>query len=83
MTLRALRLNAQTYPVEAQEVQTLALAGVELSCVEGQHADEILAAARRLPWTLHWLPWPPPQGLTRLTPCAVWRGSGWRCSTCV
>jgi D-3-phosphoglycerate dehydrogenase len=46
MTLRALRLNAQTYPVEAQEVQTLALAGVELSCVEGQHADEILAAAR-------------------------------------
>jgi len=46
MTLRAVRLNAQTYPVEEQETQALALAGVGLSCVEGQHADEILAAAR-------------------------------------
>ncbi len=43
---RAVRLNADTYPVEPEEVRTLAEAGAELVCIEGQQPDDILRAAR-------------------------------------
>ena len=46
MTLRAVRLNADTYPVEPQEVALLAEAGAELVAIEGQRPDDILAVAR-------------------------------------
>jgi D-3-phosphoglycerate dehydrogenase len=42
---KAVRLNALTYPVEAIEREELQRAGAELVSVEGQHPDEILAAA--------------------------------------
>jgi D-3-phosphoglycerate dehydrogenase len=42
---RAVRLNSLTYPVEDVERQELARAGAELVEIEGQAADEILAAA--------------------------------------
>lgn len=45
MTLHAVRLNADTYPLEPQEAQALADAGANLTGVEGQHPDDILAAA--------------------------------------
>ena len=41
----AVRLNADTYPVDPEEVQALAQAGVELVGIEGQRPEEILAAA--------------------------------------
>ena len=43
---RAVRLNADTYPVEPQEVQILAQAGAELIAIEGQQPSDILSAAR-------------------------------------
>jgi D-3-phosphoglycerate dehydrogenase len=43
--MRAVRLNATTYPIEPEERQSLAMAGVDLVEVEGRHADDILAAA--------------------------------------
>lgn len=46
MSLRAVRLNADTYPVEPQEVALLAEAGAELRAIEGQQPAEILDAAR-------------------------------------
>ncbi len=42
---RAVRLNAATYPVEPAESAELSRAGAKLVAVEGQMADEILAAA--------------------------------------
>jgi D-3-phosphoglycerate dehydrogenase len=44
--LTAIRLNAITYPVELIEREELALVGARLIEIEGQHPDEILAAAR-------------------------------------
>jgi D-3-phosphoglycerate dehydrogenase len=46
MSLRAVRLNAVTYPVEPAERQELARAGIQLTDIEGQTPGEILAAAR-------------------------------------
>ena len=46
MRFKAVRLNADTYPVEPQEVQALAQAGAELVCVEAQKPEQVLAAAR-------------------------------------
>lgn len=46
MTWRALRLNAETYPVESQERELLAAAGSELLCIEGQSEEEQLQAGR-------------------------------------
>lgn len=46
MMLRAVRLNADTYPVEPQELQILADVGAELVEIEGQQAADIVAAAR-------------------------------------
>lgn len=43
--LKAVRLNAITYPVEAAEQDELARAGAELIPIEGQQPDEILTAA--------------------------------------
>jgi D-3-phosphoglycerate dehydrogenase len=42
---QAVRLNAITYPVEEAERRELARAGAELISIEGQEAEEILAAA--------------------------------------
>lgn len=42
----ALRLNADTYPVEPAERTLLAEAGADLHCIEGRSDDEIRAAAR-------------------------------------
>ncbi len=42
----ALRLNADTYPVEPAERILLADAGAELHCIEGRDDDEIGEAAR-------------------------------------
>lgn len=44
--LTAVRLNARTYPVEAIEREQLAAVGADVIAIEGQHPDEILAAAR-------------------------------------
>lgn len=44
--LRAVRLNASTFPVEPEEYSILAEVGAELVCIEGQQADDVLAAAR-------------------------------------
>jgi D-3-phosphoglycerate dehydrogenase len=46
MMLRAVRLNAETYPVEPQESRVLAQAGATLTCIEGQTSADILAEAR-------------------------------------
>ena len=46
MKFTAVRLNADTYPVEPEEVQAMAQAGAELWSIEGHRAEEILAAAR-------------------------------------
>lgn len=45
MTMKAVRLNAQTYPVEAAERAALEQAGAAWTAIEGQNAEEILAAA--------------------------------------
>lgn len=46
MMLRAVRLNAETYPVEAAERRALEDVGAELVCIEGQTEQEQLAVAR-------------------------------------
>jgi D-3-phosphoglycerate dehydrogenase len=43
--MKAVRLNAITYPVEPTEREELERAGAEWVAIEGQHPDEILAAA--------------------------------------
>ncbi len=44
--MRAVRLNAGTYPVEPEEHEALAAAGAELVCIEGRDEAEVLAATR-------------------------------------
>ena len=46
MTMRVVRLNADTYPMEPDERHLLEDAGLELVCIEGQRDAEILEAAR-------------------------------------
>lgn len=46
MTLHAVRLNADTFPLEPLESARLAEAGATLTCIEGQRSADILAAAR-------------------------------------
>ena len=43
--LRAVRLNSATYPMEPEERQVLAVAGVDLVEIEGQQSEEIVKAA--------------------------------------
>jgi D-3-phosphoglycerate dehydrogenase len=43
--MKAVRLNATTYPVEPAELAELRRAGAELTAIEGQQPDEIIAAA--------------------------------------
>lgn len=43
---RAVRLNAETYPVEPQEIQALAAVGATLECIEGRNENEVIAATR-------------------------------------
>ena len=69
MNLHAVRLNANTYPVEPHEAQALALAGADLSCVEGQGADEIVAAARHCDALLVVSSYVPAAVIEQLTRC--------------
>lgn len=46
MKFTAVRLNADTDPVEPDEVHAMAQAGAELRSIEGHRAQEILAAAQ-------------------------------------
>ncbi len=46
MKFKAVRLNADTYPVEPEEVNALAQVGAELVPIEGQKPEQVLAAAR-------------------------------------
>ncbi len=43
--MKAVRLNATTYPVEPAEVAELGRAGAELTAIEGQQPNEMVAAA--------------------------------------
>ncbi len=69
MTLLAVRLNADTYRTEPDEVRTLALAGAELVCVEGRQDDEVLAAARHCDALLVVSSYVPASVITQLTRC--------------
>lgn len=69
MTLRAVRLNADTYPVEPQEVALLAEAGAELVAIEGQRPDDILAVARDCDALLVISSYLPADVVTALTAC--------------
>src|SRR5258708_37213663 len=42
----AVRLNAVTYPVEPEERSQLEAIGAEFRAIEGQHPEEIIAAAQ-------------------------------------
>ena len=44
--LRAVRLNAATYPVEPEEHQALAAVGADLVCIEGRDEAEVLAVTQ-------------------------------------
>ena len=46
MSFSVVRLNADTYPVEQEELQALAQVGATVVCIEGQRPEEIIAAAR-------------------------------------
>ena len=67
--LRAVRLNATTYPVEPEEAQALAAQGAGLLAVEGQRPDEILAAARDCDALLVVSSYVPAQVIDGLTRC--------------
>ena len=67
--LRAVRLNATTYPVEPEEAQVLAAQGAGLLAVEGQQAQEILAAARDCDALLVVSSYVPSEVITGLTRC--------------
>ena len=67
--LRAVRLNATTYPVEPEEAQALAAQGAGLLAVEGQRADEIVAAARDCDALLVVSSYVPAQVIDGLTRC--------------
>ncbi len=69
MTYKAVRLNADTYPVEPEETQALASAGADLLCIEGQRPDDILAAARDCDALLVVSSYVPASVITELTRC--------------
>lgn len=67
--LTAVRLNASTYPVEPEEAQALAAAGADLVQIEGQNAQDILAAARDCDALLVVSSYVPAQVIDALTRC--------------
>ena len=42
---KAVRLNASSYRVDPAEISELEKAGAELTEIEGQHVEEVIAAA--------------------------------------
>jgi D-3-phosphoglycerate dehydrogenase len=69
MKYRALRVNAQTYPVEPDEASLLASAGADLLHVEGQREDELLEAARDCDALLVVSSYVPASVITQMTRC--------------
>ena len=65
----AVRLNADTYPVEPAEREALAAAGAKLLCIEGQQPDEQIAAARDCDALLVVSAYVPEQVIQALTRC--------------
>jgi len=69
--LKAVRLNAVTYPTDNVERETLARAGAEFVEIEGQEPDEILAAAENCDALLVVSSRVPGSVIQRLTRCRV------------
>lgn len=68
---KAVRLNAVTYPTDGTEEQELSLIGAELTQVEGQQPDEIIAAAEDCDALLVVSSSIPRQVIERLRKCRV------------
>jgi len=68
---QAVRLNAQTYPVEPAERAELEQAGAQLHAIEGQDPNEIIAAAADCDALLVVSSYVPGMVLERLTRCRV------------
>ena len=66
---RAVRLNSATYPMEPEERQVLAASGVDLVEIEGQQAEEIVAAARDCDALLVVSSYVPASVISQLTRC--------------
>ena len=69
MTMRAVRINASTFPIEPDEQHVLEQAGIELVGIEGQEPEDILAAARDCDALLVVSSWVPASVITHLTQC--------------
>src|SRR5436305_11958605 len=69
--LKAVRLNAITYPVEAGERAELARVGAEFVAIEGQRPDEILETAADCDALLVVAAYVPGSVIERLTRCRV------------
>ena len=69
MAYKAVRLNAETYPVEPEEAQALADAGADLVCIEGQRADDVLASAHDCDALLVVSSYVPASVIAQLTRC--------------
>jgi D-3-phosphoglycerate dehydrogenase len=69
MTMRAVRINASTFPIEPDEQQAVVQAGIELVGIEGQEPEEILAAARHCDALLVISSYVPASVITQLTQC--------------
>src|SRR6266849_5708199 len=71
MSLKAVRLNSLTYPVEPAERAELEKAGIELTAVEGQQPADILEAATDCDALLVISSRLPGQVIERLSRCRV------------
>lgn len=69
--LKAVRLNAVTYPVEPGERAALEVAGAEMTAIEGQRPDEIVAAAAGCDALLVVSSYVPGAVIEKLTRCRV------------
>ena len=69
MSVLAVRLNAETFPVEDGERAALEAAGAQLVCIEGQQPEDQIAAARDCDVLLVVSSYLPAQVITALTRC--------------
>ena len=69
MSWRAVRLNSGTYPMEPDERQVLAQAGIEVTGIEGQWDADVLDAARDCDALLVVSSYLPASVITQLTRC--------------
>lgn len=69
MSWRAVRLNSGTYPMEPDERQALAQAGIEVIGIEGQRDADVLDAARDCDALLVVSSYLPASVITQLTRC--------------